>query len=157
MIEALWFCNILLFISTVLLLIDSSRLVKELKIQKASIGKLEGKYSDDCSNFYTNAKGETFIKGLDDYKPAEAKPLNAVDANRIKQESVTQAEVDTLLKPVFDKVAKASEKGDSEIYLSGSDWYYNKNEKYKTATQQLTDLGYSVWKDNDIFGVRVKW
>lgn len=84
-------------------------------------------------------------------------PITAEQANKLKQASVTQAEVDTLLKPVFDKVAKASGKGDSEIFLSGRDWYYNNNEKYKTATQQLTELGYSVWRDNDVFGVRVKW
>ena len=89
--------------------------------------------------------------------PDGIKPLGAVDANRLKQESVSQADVDTLLKPVFDKVAKASEKGDSEILLSGRDWYYNKNEKYKEARQQLESLGYSVWKDNDGFGVWVKW
>ena len=83
--------------------------------------------------------------------------ITAEQANKLKQQSVTQEEVDTLLKPVFDKISKASEKGDSEIFLSGSGWYYCKNEQYKTATQQLTDLGYSVWKDNDIFGVRVKW
>lgn len=158
MIGALWFCNILLFISTVLLLIDSSRLVKELKIQKVSIDKFNSGYSDKRTNFYASAKKEV----LDSYKVSgvylgEAKPLRAVDANRLKQESLTQADVDTLLKPVFDKVAKASGKGDSEIFLSGEGWYYNKNEKYKTATQQLSDLGYSVWKDNDIFGVRVKW
>ena len=84
-------------------------------------------------------------------------PVTAEQANKLKQESVTQADINNLLKPVFDKVAKASEKGDSEILLSGEGWYYNKNEKYKLATQQLTDLGYGVWKSNDVFGVRVKW
>ncbi|CAH1192890.1 Hypothetical protein DAL_16 [Psychrobacter phage D'Alembert] len=100
--------------------------------------------------------------GEGDYKPTEGnpvevKPLSAEEAVRLKQASVTQAEVNKLLKPVFDKVTNASEKGYSEIFLSGRDWYYNKNEKYKIAIQQLTDLGYSVWKDNDIFGVWVKW
>lgn len=84
-------------------------------------------------------------------------PMTAEEANKLKQKSVTQVQVDALLKPVFDKVAKASEKGDSEIFLGGRDWYYNNNEKYKLATQQLTKLGYGVWKDNDGFGVRVKW
>lgn len=158
MIEALWFCNILLFISTVLLLIDSGRLIEELKIQKMSIDKFNSSYSDKRTNFYASAKKEV----LDSYKVPEVyldevKPLSAVGANKLKQKSVTQAEVDALLKPVFDKVVKASEKGDSEIFLSGSDWYHCKNEKYKTATQQLTALGYSVWRDNNGFGVRVKW
>lgn len=158
MIEALWFCNMLLFISTALLLIDSRRLIKKLKIQKVSIDKFNSSYSDKCTNLYASAK-----KGvIDSYKVSEeyldeAKPLSAIEANKLKQESVTQAEVDILLKPVFDKVAKASEKGDSEIFLSGSGWYYCKNEQYKTATQQLTALGYSVWRDDNGFGVRVKW
>lgn len=153
MIEALWFCNILLFISTVLLLIDSSRLVKELKIQKMSIDKFNSSYSDKRTNFYASAKKEF----LDSYKPTNVKPLSAVEANKLKQESVTQSEVDELINKVFNKIYKASEKGDSEILLSGSDWYHCKNEKYKTATQQLTALGYSVWRDDNGFGVRVKW
>ena len=88
---------------------------------------------------------------------APISPITAEQANKLKQSSVTQTEIDTLLKPVFVKVAKASEKGDSEIFLSARDWYYNKNEKYKEARQQLESLGYSVWKDNDGFGVWVKW
>lgn len=88
---------------------------------------------------------------------APISPITAEQANKLKQSSVTQTEIDTLLKPVFVKVAKASEKGDSEIFLSDRDWYYNKNEKYKEARQQLESLGYSVWKDNDGFGVWVKW
>lgn len=83
--------------------------------------------------------------------------ITAEQANKLKQSSVTQTEIDTLLKPVFDKIAKASEKGDSEIFLSDRDWYYNKNEKYKEARQQLERLGYSLWNDNDGFGVWVKW
>ena len=88
---------------------------------------------------------------------APISPITAEQANKLKQALVTQAQVDCLLKPVFNKVAKASEKGDSEIFLSGSGWYHCKNELYKTATQQLTALGYNVWRDNNGFGVRVKW
>lgn len=158
MIGALWFCNIFLFIYIVLLSLGNSRLTKKLKMQKASIDKFNRGYSDKRANFYASAKKEV----LDSYKVSEAyldeaKPLSAEEANKLKQASVTQAEVDALLKPVFDKVAKASEKGDSEILLSGEGWHYNRNEKYKVATQQLKDLGYGVWKSNDVFGVRVKW
>lgn len=156
MIEALWFCNILLFISTVLLIIDSSRLVKEIKKQRKGLDKIED-YSEAGSNFYTNTKGGTFIEGLDDYKPQELYSLSAVDADKLKIKSVTQIEVDSLLKPVFFKIKEASERGDSEVFLSGSGWYYNKNEKYKVATQKLNDLGYSTWKNNDGFGINVKW
>lgn len=84
-------------------------------------------------------------------------PLTAEQAKKLKKDSATQEQVNALLKPVFAKISKAFEKGDSEIFLSGSDWYYSNNEKYKLATQQLTGLGYSVWKENNFFGVRVKW
>lgn len=138
--------NLLLFLSIgflVYLVILDILLDYKIAFLKDTLGKLEN-------------IGKRGFETLE-VSPDGIKPLSAVDTNKLKQESVTQADVDKLLKQVFDKVAKASRKGDSEIFLSGRDWYYNKNEVYKTATQQLTDLGYSVWKDNDIFGVRVKW
>lgn len=105
----------------------------------------------------TNDIEESYKRKIRTSPVTPINPMTAEEANKLKQASVTQAQVDDLLKPVFDKVAKASEKGDSEIFLSGEGWYYNKNEKYKLATQQLTGLGYGVWKSNDVFGVRVKW
>lgn len=157
--------DLFIFITLVVLYVGGQhyytrRAIIEYKtdILREVLGKLNSSYLDKNTNFYASAK-----KGvIDSYKVSEAyldeaKPISAEEANKLKQESVTQAEVDTLLKPVFDKIAKASEKGDSEIFLSGSGWYHCKNEQYKIATQQLTALGYSVWRDNNGFGVRVKW
>lgn len=128
------------------------------EILREVLDKLNSSYSDKRTSLYATAKKEV----LGNYKLSEVehdgiKPLSAVEANKLKHESVTQAEIDTLLKPVFDKIVKASENGDSEIFLSGSGWYHCKNEQYKTATHQLTALGYSVWRDDNGFGVRVKW
>ena len=138
--------NLLLFLSigflTYLVILD---ILLDYKIAflKDTLGKLEN-------------IGKGGFEPLE-VSPDGIKPLSAVEANKLKHESVTQAEIDTLLKPVFDKIVKASENGDSEIFLSGSGWYHCKNEQYKTATQQLTALGYSVWRDDNGFGVRVKW
>lgn len=123
------------------------------KILKEVLDKLDNSYTDKKTNLHASSRREI----LGSCKIRDGVLLSAVEAKKLKQQSVTQEEVDTLLKPVFDKVAKASEKGDSEIFLSGSGWYHCKNEQYKTATQQLTALGYSVWKDNNGFGVWVKW
>lgn len=140
------FLNLLLFISIcflIYLVILDIILYYKISVLKGLLDKLEDIGGGGC---------ETLEVNLD-----VVKPLSAVEAKKLKQESVTQTDIDNLLKPVFDKISKASEKGDSEIFLSGSGWYWNDNEKYKTATQQLTDLGYNVWKDSDVFGVRVKW
>lgn len=157
--------DLIVFITLVVLYVGGQhyytrRTIIEYKteILREVLGKMNSSYLDKNTKFYVSAKREP----LDSYKSSEvklkeSKPLSAVEANKLKHESVTQAEIDTLLKPVFDKIVKASENGDSEIFLSGSGWYHCKNEQYKTATQQLTALGYSVWRDDNGFGVRVKW
>lgn len=138
--------NLLLFLSIcflIYLIILDCLLGYKIDVLKDVLDKIEGISEYDCNHL--------------EYKSVESNQLSASDAKKLKQESVTQTEIDNLLKPVFDKISKASEKGDGEIFLRGRGWYWNDNEKYKTAIQQLTDLGYNVWKDNDVFGVRVKW
>lgn len=83
--------------------------------------------------------------------------MSAQQARQRKEDSVDKESLVALLKPVYDKISQASDRGYGEIFLSGRDWYYNKNEKYMKATEELTGLGYQVWKDRGGFGVWVKW
>lgn len=83
--------------------------------------------------------------------------ISAQQARQAKEDSVDKENLTALLKPVYDKISQASERGYGEVFLSGRDWYYNKNEKYMKATKELTELGYKVEKGNDGFGVTVKW
>ena len=69
----------------------------------------------------------------------------------------TDEELDRILDPVFDKVYKASIKGDSEVYIHGRDWYYRDNIKYKEAAERLEGLGYSIWRGGKTLGVIIKW
>ena len=83
--------------------------------------------------------------------------ISAKDANGFVEACATDEELDRILDPVFDKVYKASIKGDSEVYIHGRDWYYRDNIKYKEAAERLEGLGYSIWKGGKTLGVIVKW
>lgn len=83
--------------------------------------------------------------------------ISAKDANGFVEACATDEEIDRILDPVFDKVYKASIKGDSEVYIHGRDWYYRDNIKYKEAAEALEGLGYSIWKGGKTLGVFIKW
>lgn len=84
-------------------------------------------------------------------------PFDAKEAKNVVLNSASDKEVQEILLPIYDKIHKASEKGGSNIFLSGRDWYYCDNEKYKKAKDELLCLGYQVWRDNNGFGVQIKW
>ena len=83
--------------------------------------------------------------------------ISAKDAKGFVEACATGEEIDKILDPVFDKVYKVSNKGDSEVYIHGRDWYYRDNVKYKEAGERLESLGYSIWKKGDYLGVIIKW
>ena len=83
--------------------------------------------------------------------------VSAKDAKRFVEDSVTDEELNKILDPVFDKIYKASNKGDSEVYIHGRDWYYRDNIKYKEAGERLEGLGYSIWRGGKTLGVIIKW
>ena len=83
--------------------------------------------------------------------------INAKDAKRFVEASVTDEELDKILDPVFNKIYKASNKGDSEVYVHGGNWYYRYNIKYKEAGKRLEVLGYSICRNGDYLGVIIKW
>lgn len=83
--------------------------------------------------------------------------ISAKDAKGFVEACATDEELDKILDPVFDKVYKASIKGDSEVYIHGRDWYYRDNIKYKEAAERLEGLGYSIWRGGKTLGVIIKW
>ena len=83
--------------------------------------------------------------------------ISAKHARGFVEACATGEEVDKILDPVFDKVYKASIKGDSEVYIHGRDWYYRDNIKYKEAAEALERLGYSIWRGGKTLGVIIKW
>ena len=83
--------------------------------------------------------------------------ISAKDAKGFVEACATDEEIDKILDPVFDKIYKASIKGDSEVYIHGRDWYYRDNIKYKEAGESLEGLGYSIWRGGKTLGVIVKW
>ena len=84
-------------------------------------------------------------------------PINAKDAKGFVEASVTDEALNKILDPVFDRIYKASIKGDSEVYIHGRDWYYRDNIKYKEAAERLEGLGYSIWRGGKTLGVIIKW
>lgn len=84
-------------------------------------------------------------------------PISAKHAKGLVEACATDEEIDRILDPVFDKVYKASIKGDSEVYIHGRDWYYRDNIKYKEAGERLEGLGYSIWRGGKTLGVIIKW
>lgn len=83
--------------------------------------------------------------------------ISAKHAKGFVEACATGEELDRILDPVFDKVYKASIKGDSEVYIHGRDWYYRDNIKYKEAGEVLEGLGYSIWRGGKTLGVIIKW
>lgn len=83
--------------------------------------------------------------------------ISAKDAKGFVEACATGEEIDKILAPVFDKVYKASNKGVSEVYIHGRDWYYRDNIKYKEAGERLEGLGYSIWRGGKTLGVIIKW
>ena len=83
--------------------------------------------------------------------------ISAKDAKGFVEACATTEEIDKILDPVFDKIYKASIKGDSEVYVHGRDWYYRDNIKYKEAGERLEGLGYSIWRGGKTLGVFIRW
>ena len=83
--------------------------------------------------------------------------ISANDAKGFAEACTTDEEIDKILDPVFDKIYKASIKGDSEVYIHGRDWYYRDNIKYKEAGERLEGLGYSIWRGGKTLGVIIEW
>ena len=83
--------------------------------------------------------------------------ISAKNAKEFVEASATDEEIDKILNPVFDKVYKASNRGDSEVYINGRDWFHRDNIKYKDAAKRLEGLGYSIWRRSKALGVIIKW
>ena len=83
--------------------------------------------------------------------------VSAKHAKGFVKACASSEEIDKILDPVFDKVYKASIKGDSEVYIHGRDWYYRDNIKYKEAAERLEGLGYSIWEGGKTLGVIIRW
>ena len=83
--------------------------------------------------------------------------ISAKHAKEFVEACATGEEIDKILDPVFDRIYKASVKGDCEVYIHGRDWYYRDNVKYKEAAEALEGLGYSIWKEGETLGVIIKW
>ena len=83
--------------------------------------------------------------------------ISAKNAKEFVEACATSEEIDKILAPVFDKVYKASNKGNSEVYIHGKDWFYRDNIKYKEAAKRLEGLGYSIWRKSRALGVIIKW
>lgn len=83
--------------------------------------------------------------------------ISAKPAREFVEACATDEEIDRILDPVFDKVYKASIKGDSEVYIHGRDWYYRDNIKYKEAGERLEGLGYSIRRGGKTLGVVINW
>ena len=83
--------------------------------------------------------------------------ISAKHAKRFVEACATDEEISRILAPVFDKVYKASNKGDSEVYIHGRDWFHRDNIKYKEAAKRLEGLGYSIWRKSRALGVIIKW
>lgn len=83
--------------------------------------------------------------------------VSAKHAKEFVEACATSEEIDKILDPVFDKVYKASNKGDSEVYIHGREWFYRDNIKYKEAAKRLEGLGYSIRRKSRALGVIIKW
>lgn len=83
--------------------------------------------------------------------------ISAKHAKGFVEACATDEEIGKILDPVFDRIYKASNKGDSEVYIHGRDWYYRDNIKYKEAGERLEGLGYSIWRGGKTLGVIIKW
>ena len=107
--------------------------------------KLLAKVNDDLEILHNNTKVSKNFS------------VSAKQAKGFVEASVTDEELGKILDPVFDKIYKASIKGDSEVYIHGRDWYYRDNIKYKEAGDRLEGLGYSIWRGGKTLGVIIRW
>ena len=107
--------------------------------------KLLAKVNDDLERLRNNTKASKNFS------------ISAKQAKGFVEACATGEEIDKILDPVFDKVYKASNKGVSEVYIHGRDWYYRDNIKYKEAGERLEGLGYSIWRGGKTLGVIIKW
>ena len=96
-------------------------------------------------------------KVYNDFDVTTLDTTSAKQAKGFVEASATDDEIDKILDPVFDKVYKASNKGDSEVYINGRDWFHRDNIKYKEAAKRLEGLGYSIWRRSKALGVIIKW
>lgn len=83
--------------------------------------------------------------------------ISAKHAKGFVEASMSEEELENILSPIFTKIMKASNNGESEVYIHGRDWYYRDNIKYKEAGERLESLGYSIWKEGGHLGVTIKW
>ena len=83
--------------------------------------------------------------------------ISAKQAKELVDAFATDKEIDKILDPVFDKVYKASIKGNSEVYIHGKAWFHRDNIKYKEAAKRLEGLGYSICRRSKTLGVIIKW
>ena len=83
--------------------------------------------------------------------------ISAKHAKGFVEASLSEEELENILSPIFTKIMKASNNGDSEVYIHGRDWYYRDNIKYKEAGERLEGLGYSIWRGGKTLGVIIKW
>ena len=107
--------------------------------------KLLAKVNDDLERLHNNTNSSKSFS------------ISAKHAKEFVEACATGEEIDKILDPVFDKVYKASNKGDSKVYIHGRDWYYRDNIKYKEAAERLESLGYSIWRGGKTLGVIIKW
>lgn len=107
--------------------------------------KLLTEVNDDLKGLHNNTKANKNFS------------ISAKHAKGFVEACATDEEIGKILDPVFDKIYKASNNGDSEVYIHGKDWYYRDNIKYKEAGERLEGLGYSVWRGGRTLGVIIKW
>ena len=96
-------------------------------------------------------------KVYNDFDVTTLDTISAKQAKELVDASATDEEIDKILDPVFDKVYKASIKGNSEVYIHGKAWFHRDNIKYKEAAKRLEGLGYSIWRKSKALGVIIKW
>ena len=96
-------------------------------------------------------------KVYNDFDVTTLDTTSAKQAKGFVEASVSEEELENILSPIFTKIMKASNNGNSEVYINGRDWYYRDNIKYKEAGKRLEELGYSIWKGGKTLGVIIKW
>ena len=107
--------------------------------------RLLTKVNDNLKGLHNNAKTNTNFS------------ISAKHAKGFAEASLSEEELENILSPIFTKIMKASNNGDSEVYIHGRDWYYRDNIKYKEAGERLESLGYSIWREGKTLGVFIKW
>ena len=135
----------LLGLVTALLLVGVIVWLRVKEYNTDSKTKLLAKVNDDLERLHHNTNRSKNLS------------ISAKHAKGFVEACATDEEIDKILDPVFDKVYKASIKGDSEVYIHGRDWYYRDNIVYKEAGKRLEGLGYSIRREGKTLGVIIKW